>query len=143
MEETKSSFEKLSDLQTQVGYKEGPINPVALLGLFGEAGEVLAEVAFESKSGLAEAIREKSVSSSRVADDLKKHIRDKKNQHPITVVLDPSKESLFDKEMADTLYYLNALAICRGKTLEDYAEISYQKCLNKTWTDISHATDKK
>lgn len=33
--------------------------------------------------------------------------------------------------MADVLYYLNVLALNRGKTLNDYAEISYQKVISK------------
>jgi energy-converting hydrogenase Eha subunit H len=39
----KTSFELLTEIQAKVGYKKGSINTVALLGLFGEAGEVLNE----------------------------------------------------------------------------------------------------
>ena len=46
----------------------------------------------------------------------------------------------FDNEMADVLYYLNALAINRGKTLNDYAELSLNKVMKyKTQKDIRHA----
>ena len=42
----------------------------------------------------------------------------------------------FDIEVADVLYYLNAIAINRGKTLEEYAEISYRKVSAKTQINI-------
>jgi hypothetical protein len=42
-------------------------------------------------------------------------------------------------EMADVLYYLNALAINRGKTLNDYAKISYEKVIKcKLQNDTRH-----
>jgi hypothetical protein len=48
--------------------------------------------------------------------------------------------SKLKKEMSDVLYYLNALAINRGKTLNDYAKISYDKVMGyRQQKDIKHA----
>ena len=70
-------------------------------------------------------------------DSLKKSIRDKQANPMLISIKDEEK---FDKEMADVFYYLNALALNRGKTLNDYAEISYKKVMHyKLQKDIRHA----
>lgn len=124
-----NSIDKLTNLQKEFGYKQGEINPVALLGLFGEAGEVMNECKHKSliNNDLLK-ICPDAVKSAELVDDFKKKIRS--NIIPLgTIVID--NEEKFDKEMADVLYYLNVLALNRGKTLNDYAEISYQKVMSK------------
>lgn len=124
-----NSIDKLTNLQKEFGYKQGEINPVALLGLFGEAGEVMNECKHKSliNNDLLK-ICPDAVKSAELVDDFKKKIRS--NIIPLgTIVID--NEENFDKEMADVLYYLNVLALNRGKTLNDYAEISYQKVISK------------
>lgn len=136
-----NSIEKLTNLQKEFGYKEGEINSVALLGLFGEAGEVMDECSFVT-DGNADAefykndyhyyspieLKLKAINIAKYIDYLKKLIRSKKApQFEIKI----ENEENFDKEICDVLYYLNVLAINRGKTLNDYAEISYQKVMSK------------
>lgn len=135
-------IEKLTGLQKEVGYEKGTINNVALLGLFGEAGEVLNEVKMtknEDGSGwyFEEGDKALAISVANKLDGFKKAIRDKKHE-PLFIKI--NNEELFDKEMSDVLYYLNALAINRGKTLNDYAKISYDKVMGyRKQKDIRHA----
>ncbi len=126
----KDAFEKLTQLQLKIGYKPGEVNPIALLGLYGEAGEILAETVFTSTIDRPEEVRVAAVDFAHVVDTLKKLIRDDKQQR--TVSVNVLREELFDIEVADALYYINAIAIGRGKTLADYAEISYKKVSAKT-----------
>lgn len=127
------AFEKLTQLQLKVGYKEGSVNPIALLGLFGEAGEVLNETILLCADPTPEIVKCSAVTIAKGIDELKKLIRDiKDNPDPITVFIDEAHQEKFDIEVADALYYLNAIAIARGKTLADYAEISYKKVSAKT-----------
>jgi len=141
-EKLKSSFERLTLLQLAVGYKAGTINPIAILGLYGEAGEVLAETFFTSTMrteaeliGSPERVRKTAVDVARTIDMMKKLIRDDKENKMEVVVNIPINRN-FDIEVADALYYLNAIAIGRGMTLADYAEISYQKVSAKTQIKI-------
>lgn len=124
-----NSIEKLTKLQMEFGYTQGEINPVALLGLFGEAGEVMNECKHKSliNNDLL-SICPNSVKEAVLVDDFKKKVRSKIIPFGTIVIQDEEK---FDKEMADVLYYLNVLALNRGKTLNDYAEISYQKVMSK------------
>lgn len=129
----KTSIEKLTELQLKVGYKFGRPNAIALLGLFGEAGEVLNEVFLTCEeegfwNKYPDLLRRNSVSYARLVDELKKEIRD--NKRPVLVNFESTYNAdEFNRELADVLYYLNALAISQGKTLEDYAEMSYQKAI--------------
>lgn len=124
-----NSIEKLTNLQKEFGYKEGEINPVALLGLFGEAGEVMNECRQKSliNNDLLR-ICPNGVDAALDVDEFKKKVRS--GAFPFGTIVIESEEK-FDKEMADVIYYLNVLALNRGKTLNDYAEISYQKVMSK------------
>ena len=133
-------IEKLTEIQKEVGYEKGTINNIALLGLFGEAGEVINECAFasddEDDSRVNLLFLNRAVSEANNIDSLKKQIRDKKQLPMLITIKDEEK---FDKEIGDVLYYLNALALNRGKTLNDYAEISYKKVMHyKLQKDIRH-----
>jgi NTP pyrophosphatase (non-canonical NTP hydrolase) len=137
METTQNSIQKLTALQKEVGYSEGDLNIIAVLGLFGEAGEVLNEIAFIEESHHSndnEVIRHLAVEIAGLIDSRKKRIRDG-GRNPIKMVYEYPK---FDEELADLLYYINALAINRGKTLEDYAALSVKKVQAKRVADISH-----
>jgi len=141
-----NSFEKLTAIQTKVGYAPGQINIIALLGLFGEAGEVLNEVALLERNGqygVHEKFKQLCVNMAEIMDDHKKHLRDKKNAVMTRVHLDPDRENNFDKEISNVLYYLNCLAINRGKDLNFYAELAVKICLEKSQKDISHGTVNK
>lgn len=131
-------IEKITELQKEVGYEKGNINNIALLGLFGEAGEVINECRVASENDLPpQPILPTAVSVAENVDSLKKKIRDKEIP-PLKIIIED--EEKFDKEMADVFYYLNALALNRGKTLNDYAEISYKKVMRyKLQKDIKHA----
>jgi NTP pyrophosphatase (non-canonical NTP hydrolase) len=133
----KTSIQKLTEIQQKVGYIKGSINNVALLGLFGEAGEVLNECKIRHNGIITPLPLDGAIEKAEQVDRLKKAIRNG-NAKPHEIVIE--NEELFDNELADVLYYLNALALNRGKTIEDYAELSYQKVLRKSQTDISHGT---
>lgn len=130
-----NSIEKLTKLQNAVGYKQGVVNPIAILGLFGEAGEVMNETLIVGDDLQTEYIKNDGVSAAKLVDAQKKKIRDGAGVS-VNVIIPETNLSAFDIEVADALYYLNAIAIGRGKTLADYAEISYQKVSKKTQINI-------
>lgn len=139
-------FQELTALQRKVGYTEGEINVVALLGLFGEAGEVLEGCALLDDAPLnsthgrtASDLKHAGVNIAKDIDTLKKLIR--KQEYPFKVTaFRHMHDDKFDHELCDVLYYLNALAINRGLTLEDLARLSVEKVKQKSQTDISHGT---
>lgn len=133
------NFKKLTELQKKVGYKEGPPNSVAILGLYGESGEVLAEVNLSGTTIQADFLYGQSINVAKEVDFLKKSLRDKKIA---PLVANIKNVEAYDKELADVLYYLNCLAINRGKTLDYYAGLSVEKVLQKSMTDIGHGTIK-
>ena len=130
-------FDKLTEIQKEVGYEKGTINNIALLGIFGEAGEVLNECKIKEDGIIKPLPLEGAIEKAEQVDRLKKAIRDKEAKaHEIVI----ENEENFDSEMSDVLYYLNALAINRGKTLNDYAELSLNKVMKyKSQKDIRHA----
>lgn len=122
---------RLSLLQSNVGYQPGPINPIALLGLVGEAAEVVAETIFQAPDRYPELVAQNVVNMGEIADRLKKDIRDKKLGYDVEVYTDHEDDAKLDMEMADQFYYFNALAINRGKPLWYYAMLSYWKVMKK------------
>jgi len=115
----------LSDLQQQLGYVKGPISTVAMLGLVGESGEVLAETMINTSSLSVLNIRREAVQIAAAVDGLKKAIRIGNDNS--SIILPSEKEDLFDKELADAFYYLNALAINRGFTIFQLAKMAHDK----------------
>lgn len=120
-------FESLTQLQLDYGYKEGDINPVALLGLFGEAGEVLAEVILITDKNPMNTLQGAAVNIAELVDDMKKRIRKDPDNAPGTFIMAEDGGVRLDTEMADVLYYLNLLALNRGKDLAYYAQLSVDK----------------
>ncbi len=120
---------ELTKLQNHYGYVRGPIDPVALFGLFGEAGEVLGEAYLKEENNTdaikAEDLKGIAISSAAKLDSFKKQLRNKEYP-PIKVVIS-TPPAAFDTELADCFYYLHALAINRGLKLEDLAQISLDK----------------
>lgn len=139
-------FAKLTALQEHVGYKKYELSPVALLGLFGEAGEVLNEVSFwdvtyEGDRELLtpcnelEVLKHKAVSIAEQLDGFKKRIRGFPGLIKVSVDTEKSGgTALFDMEVADQLYYLNLAAFGRGHRLDYYAKLSYDKVVAKLET---------
>jgi hypothetical protein len=133
-------FEKLTDLQRKVGYSEGEINPIAMLGLIGEVGEVLGETVTTSNAlGFDQTISIASFTAELI-DLYKKEIRDKKSL-AVEVFVPADNEDDFDKEIADVLYYLNAIAINRGKSLDYYAKLSFDKVSAKVQIDVAQGSN--
>ena len=94
-----NSIEKLTAIQKEVGYETGEINNIALLGLFGEAGEVINECAFSMKGGQSfngegDLLHDAVITSEKV-DALKKRIRDKQKEPMNITIKDDVK---FDSE---------------------------------------------
>ena len=134
-----TNIEKLTELQNKVGYVKGPVNVVALLGLVGEAGEVLNEFTVVSTHKDSYKMLVKIAEACKIAEDIdkiKKQIRDKSFE-PVCSFVPTDKVK---KEMQDVLYYLNALAINFGTTLEELAGESVEKVLKRSSQDISHGT---
>jgi len=134
-------FKNLTTLQNKIGYVKGDINTIALLGLFGEAGEVLNEVTLITDNKQAEKLRELAVRTAELIDDFKKVVRQTQTHVPVgTHIIAEDNGKRLDVEMADLLYYLNALAINRGKKLSDYAQMSIEKSCKKTDIPVSEIT---
>lgn len=130
MEELKteiSPLERLTLLQEELGYTKGEISTVAMLGLVGEAGEVLAETYTDDESSNANFRAQiiHTLINCRKTDDYKKAIRS--GELKISLNLDENHKSLFDEELADTFYYLNILATNRGLTINDLAQMAHDK----------------
>jgi NTP pyrophosphatase (non-canonical NTP hydrolase) len=123
---------ELKQLQNQFGYVYGDIDAVALLGLFGEAGEVLNEIEIkqsdESLKYDTKPIIFDAIQHAKIVDTFKKALRSK--QHP-PVFIHIENEVAFNKELADCFYYLHALAINRGLRLNDLAKLSIDKIKSK------------
>lgn len=122
-------IEKLTELQKELGYSAGPISPIALLGLFGEAGEVLEETTLDrvgmGSSYLDEAVF-RGVQIAKVLDSVKKEIRKGNITVKENEVIAPSPTA-YHKELADVFYYLNILCLNDGITIEDLARLSFDK----------------
>jgi NTP pyrophosphatase (non-canonical NTP hydrolase) len=118
-------IDKLTTLQTSIGYNKGEFNAIAILGLIGESGEVLEHV-FISDSEIA-CMQRIAVAVAEALDNVKKEIRDRNFKTENVFYVDPESEHEFDKELADLFYYLNAVAINRGLTLDDLAKMSFEK----------------
>lgn len=126
-----TELQKLIELQKQLGYITGPISSVAMLGLIGEAGEVLAET--DCSLFVDDNLIRDIGDTLRVAvfmDNHKKAIRKTQRNLYIFEVPDHSSDN-FDSELADTFYYLNILATNRGLTIEDLARMGREKVERK------------
>lgn len=125
-----TEIEKLTTLQEKLGYeKNREISTVAMLGLVGEGGEVLAEVEVSSFNNDAVAIVSHVIEYSGYADSLKKRVRKGKSSTKFS--LNPKQGANFDSELADTFYYLNILAMNRGLSINDLAKMGHDKILRK------------
>jgi hypothetical protein len=128
-------------LQLQYGYERGVLSPVALLGLFGEAGEVLNEVLFLQHIDMHPLTRAQraAIATAEIVDEWKKVIRSSPHLAPTVYI---QKEEFdggnsFDIEVADLLYYINLVALGRGRDLSYYAELSCRKVIAKSLNSAS------
>lgn len=131
-----TNLEKLTELQNKIGYVAGEVHPVAMLGLIGEAGEVAQAATYmtpKAKSLMQqdffkfEAMVGHFVAVAGEIDHFKKQLRGR-TESEIHFAIKPDEED-FDPELADLFYYLNAVAIGRGLTIEDLARMSYEKVI--------------
>lgn len=132
----KNVFQELTEFQMGIGYEVGNLSLIGLLGLFGESGEVIdAYLKLYGNKQAPQAsilwdLKDAVIAAEKI-DGLKKRIRSKDptvtlpSEDP--VISNPNEIWNFDEEIADTLYYLNLLALNRGHTLEDYAQMSLDK----------------
>lgn len=125
-----SYVEKLTNWVKSIGYKqeeEGHVSKVALLGLIGEAGEVVAETDM-----IGNGLISRVVHLAELCDGEKKMVR-KDNPAATVQIVNPEK---FAEELSDSLYYHIVLALNKGLTIEDLARISYNKVVNRNKTQI-------
>lgn len=125
-----SSVDQLTSLQAELGYKEGELSTVAILGLVGEAGEVLSEADLNNFKGEDTMYGLDNVKSvCKWVDDLKKEVR--KGDNILEYVFyEPTKEA-FKAELADCFYYLNILATNVNLTVFDLAQMAHDKIRRK------------
>jgi hypothetical protein len=128
-------FDQLTQIQRDFGYTTGNINAIALLGLFGEAGEVLKEVILidQEEDSTHNDLIHTAVSIAQLVDNLKKQIRNSPQDAPLVFIGAEDGGKNFDLELADTLYYLNLLALNRGHDLDYYAQLSIDKVKDKVF----------
>ena len=120
----KDAIEKLTELQLTLSpaYGPGPISTVAMLGLVGEAGEVLAEC-YHTENNFD--IIQGAIQACERVDSLKKRVR-KGTNDTFAFVQDASVDK-FKSELADTFYYLNILATNMGLSIYDLAQMAHDK----------------
>lgn len=123
-----NSIEQLTELQLELGYKRGELSTVAMLGLVGEAGEVLDETDYDIHRVLRSEIV-KAIHYCRKVDELKKIVRS--GEEDLTLGLYDEDGKDFNAELADCLYYINILAFNRNLTLWDLAQMAYDKIKRK------------
>ncbi len=135
-----SYVDKLTEFQNKIGYTPGTINLVALMGLMGEAGEVLDEVDCRINENISTDDRvmlgkmgahfNYSITAAGLVDTQKKILRsmDWGKLLELRHKGDPAK---FQEELADAFYYINILAMGENLTVEDLARISYEKVVAK------------
>lgn len=118
-----SPLEQLTNLQAELGYVKGELSTVAMLGLIGEAGEVLAETQIDNLS----IIRDLTVTVSACSrvEALKKKARS--GELKVGFVPGPGKVGSFKAELADVFYYINILATNMGLTINDLAQMAHDK----------------
>jgi phosphoribosyl-ATP pyrophosphohydrolase len=121
-----SFLEKLTDLQIKQGFvpDSGVLSPIAILGYIGEAGEVAGEISTPKGEYQIQAKLSQIMYAARRLDTLKKQIRDKKTT-PVEICIE--NPELLIAELADHLYYTNAICIELGLTLEQLAEMALNK----------------
>ena len=131
IEDQRTNLQKLTDLQKELGYKKGDIDPVAVLGIAGESGEILNELEFEIiKTAFPKMTLMEINGFVRIAeriDTIKKEVRNK----DLDIICNIKSTEEFDLEISDLFYYLNAICINRGKSIEDYAKLSFDKVTEK------------
>ncbi|RYC70696.1 hypothetical protein EQG79_00660 [Spirosoma sordidisoli] len=151
--ETQNYVTKLTALQHQIGYVKGRIQPVALLGLLGEVGEVAAEAEIYADNTQIGEIDDLLTFEQVIAhykalfvefaseiDRIKKKVRsDSRYSQALRFEVTETK---FNVELADVFYYLNATASCLGMSLEDLAKLSYQKVIARRATIGPELLDK-
>lgn len=130
-------LQELYDCLDKAGYTPGTQKSiiVALLGLMGEAGEIVDEYLKQFHSTdvvnnyAFRTLYEISKQCER-ADDLKKWLRDQPSiliPPHMPKMLSIYDEEKLDAEIADQLYYLIALIKCRNKPIDYYLELSINK----------------
>lgn len=127
-----SHIKNLTDLQHELGYGVGGISTIALLGLAGEAGEVLAETG-SYPNPVFDEIKPTLVAYTEIAKTVDGHKKTIRRTGIGTGILriKPGNEEEFDKELADVAYYLNILATNRGLTLGDLCQMAHDKVREK------------
>lgn len=127
-----SAIEQLTALQEELGYKEGELSTVAMLGLVGETGEVLAETVFRHDGSGTERqmeIRLKTIKLAKDNDDTKKRVRN--GESDVCLVVLPEHLEKFKTELGDAFYYINILATNVGLTVFDLAQMAHDKIRRK------------
>lgn len=126
-------LEELDRLQDTFYKDKTHADIVGLLGLFGEAGEVLNEVFLIDNSDdqiKAEDLKILAVETAAKLDALKKEIRKPENVSKLRLKYRLTTD-LYDMELADCFYYLNILRKNRGLSFNDLAEMSLKKIAAK------------
>ncbi len=128
------NINKLTELQATFGYVEGVVNPIALLGLLGEAGEVAEEFTLTSEKSIPYHELQTLgrhvgfyIGAAKGVEVAKKRLRAIENADAVVNITSEN----FNVELSDLLYYLNAVAIGRGLSLDELARISYEKVMSK------------
>lgn len=134
----KSNIDKLTELQKEVGYTSGKgLDPIAVLGFAGEAGEVIAELSTQKGEYMVQAKMHQFKVAGASLDFIKKQIRDKKHE---PIQLTAENETALVTEMADQFYYLNAMCLNLNITVGTLALMAFTKVqakhkANPKWED--------
>lgn len=126
-----NSIEQLTVLQEELGYKKGEISTVAMLGLVGEAGEVLENTCSKSSYKNLFKVIDAALKACRKVETLKKHVRADSSGSLFELDITEDDMPNFKSELGDCFYYLNILATNVGLTVFDLAQMAHDKIKRK------------
>lgn len=135
-------LEALTLRQRQIGYYPcDSLNMNALLGILTESSKVINEWVKQLTPNTSNFIIRQINHANwflETIEELKNKIRDRKIELEVPTLSSERQMNWqeFDKLLGNVVYYVNALAICRGKTLPDYVALALAEISQPKWDQV-------
>jgi len=116
------NFEQLKELQKKIGYEEGGLELVAVLGLFAEAGDLLEQWYIANRSSVPNDLSTMLHDAVATAKEVKEVNDNIRQQRIVLPEATNATTALVLRELANIFYYVSALAINESVRLDTLAE---------------------